>query len=539
MPSITFKGKPFVQNHHLSVKFHELVPEPNKSITEKVNLKDNLIIHGDNLKALKALLPTYSGKVNCIYIDPPYNTSNEKWIYNDNVNSPMIQEWLGKVVDKEDLTRNDKWLCMMMPRLKMLRELLHEEGVIFISIDDHEQHRLRMLMDEIFGQENFITNIIWQKKFSPQNDANYFSDMHDFILCYARNKIEGDKKIGWVRNLLPRTAEMDARYKNFDNDPRGPWTSSDLTVKTYSKDYDYEISTPSGRNVKPTNGRCWSTSKERMKELIDDDRIWFGEKGNNVPRVKKFLSEVQDGIVPVTVWLHDEVGNTQGAKQELKRLFPESDMPFQTPKPTSLIKKLLEVATKPGDIILDSFAGSGTTGQAVIEMNLEDETNEARKFILIEMEDYAEAVTAERIKRVIKNSSSAKRENTFSFFSLGDPVDMEAILNGENLPSFANLARYLFFTATGEILEETLNNVESNLIGFSNEYEVYLFYKPEMNYLKNTALTLEMAKHIAENSKSQKKKLVFAPMKFLEQDYLDLYKINFVQIPYEIYNMRD
>lgn len=244
MPSIQFKGKTFVQNHHLAVKYHQLVPKPELSLTEKVSLHDNLIIQGDNLIALKALLPTYSGRVKCIYIDPPYNTGNEGWAYNDNVKSPMLQEWLGKTVDKEDLTRHDKWLCMMMPRLKLLRELLSEEGVIFISIDDNEQHNLRVLLDEVFGGQNFIQNIIWQKKFSPQNDAKYFSDNHDFVICYAKNKIEGEQKNGWIRNLLDRTESQDQRYSNPDNDPRGLWTSSDLTVKTYSADYDYPITTP-------------------------------------------------------------------------------------------------------------------------------------------------------------------------------------------------------------------------------------------------------------------------------------------------------
>src|ERR1035437_9143509 len=231
MATLDFKGKALVQNYHLSVKYHELVPKRDRSLTDKVRLDDNLIIHGDNLKALKALLPTYAGRVKCIYIDPPYNTGSESWAYNDKVNSPMMQEWLGNAVDKEDLTRHDKWLCMMMPRLKLLRELLSEDGAIFISIDDNEQHTLRILMDEIFGNQNFIQNIIWQKKFSPQNDAKYFSDNHDFIVCYAKNKIEGEQKTGWIRNLLPRTEDMNQRYANPDNDPRGVWTSSDLTVK--------------------------------------------------------------------------------------------------------------------------------------------------------------------------------------------------------------------------------------------------------------------------------------------------------------------
>ncbi|OAV76096.1 Adenine specific DNA methylase Mod [Bacteroidales bacterium Barb7] len=190
MPTLQFKGKTFVQNYHLAVNHHQLIPKRELSLTDKVSLHDNLVIQGDNLIALKALLPTYAGKVKCTYIDPPYNIGNEKWVYNNNVNSPMIKEWLGQVVDKEDMTRHDKWLCMMMPRLKLLWELLSEDGAIFISCDDNEQHSLRCILDEVFGEQNFIQNIIWQKKFSPQNDAKYFSDNHDFIICYAKNKIE-------------------------------------------------------------------------------------------------------------------------------------------------------------------------------------------------------------------------------------------------------------------------------------------------------------------------------------------------------------
>ncbi len=219
MPTIEFKGKSFVQNHHLAVPFHQRVPDKKKSLTDKISLHDNLIIHGDNLIALKALLPTYAGKVKCIYIDPPYNTGNEGWVYNDKVNSPIIKEWIGQVVGKEgeDLTRHDKWLCMMMPRLKLLRELLADDGAIFISCDDNEQHNLRELLDEVFGVSNFITNIIWQKKYAASNDAKYFSDNHDFIIAYAKNRGEN----GWIRNLLPRTSKQDSLYKYDSKDGKG------------------------------------------------------------------------------------------------------------------------------------------------------------------------------------------------------------------------------------------------------------------------------------------------------------------------------
>lgn len=541
MPTLHFKGKTFVQNHHLAVKYHQLVPKKEFSLTDKVSLHDNLIIQGDNLKALKALLPTYAGKIKCIYIDPPYNTGNEKWVYNDNVNSPMIQEWLGSIVDKEDMTRHDKWLCMMMPRLKLLRELLSEDGAIFISCDDNEQHNLRCLLDEVFGEQNFIQNIIWQKKFSPQNDAKYFSDNHDFLVCYAKNKIEGDVTFGWIRNLIPRTEEQDNRYSNPDNDPRGVWTSSDMTVKTYSADYDYEVTTPSGKKIKPTKGRCWFTSKENFQKLVDDNRVWFGDTGGNVPRIKKFLSEVQDGIVPISIWLHSEVGHNQQAKQELKQLFDEVDLPFDTPKPVSLIKRILQLSTDKNSIILDSFAGSGTTAQAVLELNKEDEGE--RKFILVEMEDYANTITAERVRRVIKGVKTAKSDllkkgtgGSFSYFELGNTIEMESLLRGKNLPSFTEFARYLFYTATGEEFNEKAINEKTGFIGESKNYEAYLFYKADIDWLKKNALTLELCKGLPKFKNKQR--LIFAPAKYVDDHTLLDYRIDFCQLPYEIYRIQ-
>ena len=541
MPTLQFKGKTFVQNHHLAVKYHQLVPRKDLSVTDKVSLRDNLIIQGDNLKALKALLPNYSGKVKCIYIDPPYNTGNESWAYNDNVNSPMIKDWLGKVVDKEDLTRHDKWLCMMMPRLKLLRELLSEDGAIFISCDDNEQHRLRLLLDEIFGEQNFIQNIIWQKKYSPQNDARYFSDMHDFIICYAKIKIEGEQKFGWQRNLLERTEEMNDRYKNPDNDVRGDWKPSDFSVKTYSEEYDYPITLPSGRIVNPPNGRCWSTSKKNFEKFVDDKRIWFGETGNNVPSVKKFLTEVKQGSIPVSIWGYKEVGHNQEAKQELKEIFNEIQLPFDTPKPIRLLRRIIQLSTVPGDIILDSFAGSGTTAHAVLELNQEDDSN--RKFILIEQEDYANTITAERVRRVIKGVKTAENANvnnglggSFSYFELGPAIEMESILKGKNLPSFTEFARYIFYTATGEEFNERSINEKTDFIGETTSYELYMFYKPDLEWLKRNALTLDGVKAMPKFKGKQR--LVFAPAKYVD-DYTCLEnRIDFCQLPYEIYRIQ-
>ena len=289
MPSLQFKGKVFVENHHLVVPYHELQPVRSRGLSKKASLHDNLIVEGDNLAALKALLPTYHGKVKCIYIDPPYNTGNEAWAYNDKVNSPMMREWLGRVVDREDLTRHDKWCCMMLPRLKLLRELLRDDGVIFVSIDDNEVHRLRCLMDEVFGEENFVATTIWQKIFSPKNTARHFSEDHDFILVYARNIEE------WTPNLLERSEQAIRRYKNTDNDPRGAWSSSDLTARNYYSLGTYEVTSPSGKTFKPSVGNYFRVSPDKFKELDNDDRIWWGPKGGSMPRLKRYRPKSRKG----------------------------------------------------------------------------------------------------------------------------------------------------------------------------------------------------------------------------------------------------
>jgi adenine-specific DNA-methyltransferase len=536
MAILNFKGKAFVQNYHLQVKYHQLIPRKNKSLTKKVSLHDNLIIHGDNLKALKALLPTYAGKIKCIYIDPPYNTGNENWAYNDNVNSPMMQDWLGKVVDKEDLTRHDKWLCMMMPRLKLLKELLRDDGVIFISIDDNELHHLRNLMDEIFGEGNFLATVIWQKIFAPKNTARHFSEDHDYIVIYARNADE------WRPFLLERKQDALARYENPDNDIRGVWSSSDLTARNYYSLGTYQVISPGGKKFKPAMGMYWRVSKDKFDDLDKDGRIWWGNDRNNMPRLKRFLSEVREGVVPQTLWLYKDVGHTQAAKKELLSLveFKSSDEVLVTVKPSSLIRRILKIATDEESIILDSFAGSGTTAHAVLASNNDDGGN--RRFILVECEGYSNEITAERVRRVIKGVPKAKDENlkkglggSFSYFDLGPPIEMEAILSGDNFPSYADLARYVFYTATGEEFEPDAVNEKKNFIGESAQYLVYLFYKPDIEYLKSTALTLDKAKALGPYK--NKRRLVFAPTKYLDQEHLDEMRIDFAQLPFEIYQL--
>jgi adenine-specific DNA-methyltransferase len=534
MPSLNFKGKALVQNFHLLVPYHELKLVKSKSLTPKVSLHDNLVVHGDNLKALKSLLPYYAGKVKCIYIDPPYNTGNEKWVYNDNVSSPMIQEWLGKVVDREDLTRHDKWLCMMMPRLKLLREFLTDDGVIFVSIDDNEVHWLRGMMDEIFGAENFVTTVIWQKVFAPKNTAKYFSDDHDYIVVYAR-RLES-----WIPNLLKRSAEAEARYENPDSDPRGPWSSSDLTARNYYSLGTYEVTSPSGKKFKPTMGTYWRVSPDKFKELDKDRRVWWGADGGNMPRSKRFLSEVKAGVVPQTLWFHKDVGHTQDSKKELLEVleFKKSEDVFTTLKPTALIERILKIATDEDSIVLDAFGGSGSTAQAVLQQNKRD--GGGRRFLLIESEDFADSLTAERLRRVIKGVSRAKDEalqkglgGSFSFVEVGHPMQLEALLKAEKLPSYEDLASYVFYTATGEDFDAKRINRKTGFIGESAQYDVYLLYEPDLNYLKNTALTLDIAHSLPKGS--GKKRLVFAPTKYLDSIHLEENRIEFCQLPFEIY----
>ncbi len=532
MPSLQFKGRVFVENFHLGVPFHELTPVRARGLSRKASLHDNLIVEGDNLLALKALLPTHHGKVKCICIDPPYNTGNEGWAYNDRVNSPMMKEWFGRVVDRDDLTRHDKWCCMMLPRLKLLRELLAEDGAIFVSIDDNEVHRLRCLMDEVFGEDNFVTTVIWEKVYSPKSSAKYFSENHDFIVVYARHKEQ------FRPALLPRTEEADARYSNPDDDPRGPWKPGGLDARNpYSKGL-YSIECPGGRVVKgPPPGSFWRYSQERFSELDKDNRIWWGHDRNQVPAIKRFLSEVKKGLVPETIWTYKEVGHTQAAKKTLLELFPDNFPDFTTVKPVDLLHRIVHLCTDKDSIVLDSFAGSGTTAHAVLALNRED--GGSRRFVLIECEDYVDSITAERVRRVVRGVPSAKEEplktglgGTFSYFRLGAPLRKESLLDPSKLPSYEKLAGYIFFTATGEEFEPDKVRQDEWFIGRSRMYDVFLIYEDDVEELKNLALTQDIA---AQFPGGKRPKLVFAPTKYLDQESLHRHRITFQQLPFEIY----
>ncbi len=400
MPTLDWIGKEKVINHHHDVPFRVL---EHKYGFRADNLEDksethsgNKIIHGDNLEALKALLPEYEGKIDCIYIDPPYNTGEERWIYNDNVNDPHIKKWLGEVVgvEGEDFSRHDKWLCMMYPRLMMLKKLLKTDGVIFISIDDNEFQSLRYICDSIFGKNNFVATFVWQKRYSRENRET-IGDVHEYILLYAMDK----KRFKEIRNLIPMNPQQAKVYKNPNNDPKGRWRPVPMTAQAghATKDQFYPIVAPGGKVHYPPEGRCWGISETTYMDLLEKGRIYFGKDGNAQPNIIRYLSEV-DGVVPWTWLPHEEVGNTDAAKKEIYSILGK-DVDFDTPKPTSLILRLLQIATKDNSLILDSFAGSGSTGHAVLKLNQLDDGK--RQFILIELMDYAETITAERIKRAI------------------------------------------------------------------------------------------------------------------------------------------
>ncbi|MDR1085883.1 MAG: site-specific DNA-methyltransferase [Deltaproteobacteria bacterium] len=333
---------------------------------------DNRLIFGDNLLALKALEQEYTGRVKCVFIDPPYNTGSAFEHYNDGLEHSI-------------------WLGLMRDRLELLKLLLRDDGSIWITIDDNEAHYLKVLCDEVFGRKNFVATIIWQKLFTVKNSAKYFSDMHEYLLVYAKYISS------WNRNLLPRSTELDSSYTNPDNDPRGLWTTNAIQARNYYSQGTYEINSPTGRTFTPPAGTYWRIAKNTFDELEKDGRIWWGKDGTAIPRIKKFLSEAKQGVVPATIWFHEDVGTNAKAKIEVRALFEgigDGDI-FMTPKPEKLIQRILEIATTPGDLVLDSFAGSGTTGAVAHKMG--------RRWIMIELGNHCHTHIIPRLKKVIND----------------------------------------------------------------------------------------------------------------------------------------
>jgi len=543
MPTLNWIGKDAVVNHHLAVPFHLLKDVPELACGDPGS--GNLIVEADNLVALKALLPYYKGRVKCICIDPPYNTGNEGWAYNDNVNSPAIRKWLGQTVGKEGetLDRHDRWLCMMYPRLALLREFLSEDGSIFVCLDDNEIHALRYLMNEVFGENNFITACIWQKVYSPKNSARHFSEDHDYVAVYAKNAAT------WKPNLVARSDEQDAAYKNRDNDPRGVWKTSDLSARNAYNDGLYSVTCPSGRVIeKPPTGRYWTISKDKFAALNEDNRIWWGKDGNSIPQLKRFLTDVKRGVVPQTLWFYGEVGHTQEAKKELVSVmdFNDSDSVFITPKPTRLIERILQIATNPGDLVLDSFAGSGTTGHAVLKMNAAAPEAEARRFILVEMEPkIAQDITRERVRRVAEGYTNAKGEAVpglgggFRYVTLGEALFDETgqIRSGVR---FAELARHVYFTETGEPLPRERVSAKTPLLGIHRGKAIFLLYN---GILKDKSIsggnalcreTLRVIEEIKAGHAEVEQCVVYGTSQRLSPARLKRGRITFKQIPYQL-----
>ena len=583
MPTLEWIGKDKVVSHHQEVPYRVL--DRQYSYDEagqhaEDNGSENMIIHGDNLEALKALLPRYEGKVKCIYIDPPYNTGNEGWVYNDNVNDPKIKKWLGEVVGKEgeDLSRHDKWLCMMYPRLKLLQRLLAEDGVIFISIDDNELYNLKSICDEIFGLSCFVSNISWQRTYSMRNDSQGIPAEIEHILVYS-------KKPMWIPSKLPRTEEMNSKYKNPDNDPQGPWqnTTAFAPGGTTHQGMVYAIQHPfTGKMMYPTRDAHWRYQQEQMLEImrgwcnyelkeLDDaheraavcgltpdevrqgvkaivlsepldvssqkakkvyergqwPRFYFTSGGKGGIRRKTYMESV--GGKPATnYWPFSETGHTDEAKKDLLSIFG-GKVTFDTPKPARLIERALTIAASPDSIVLDSFAGSGTTAHAVLNMNKADGGN--RRFILVEMMDYADSITAERVKRVIDGYGEGKKavEGTggnFSYYELG-PVLLLPDGNLNEEVGAQKIREYVYYMETKEPLPTEQPKDEPYFMGLCRNTAYYFYYERE------SVTTLDHAFLATVQTKAEGY-TIYADLCAVPQETLQKYNITFKKIPRDI-----
>lgn len=542
MPTLHWIGKEKVVNHHLEVPYrvleHRFGYRADNAEDKSATNSGNMIIHGDNLEALKALLPEYEGKVKCIYIDPPYNTGNEGWVYNDNVNHPKIQKWLGEVVGKqeEDFTRHDKWLCMMYPRLKLLQRLLSDDGAIFISIDDNEQANLKLICDEIFGARNFVANLIWQKK-TGAADSNGIATITEHILCYCNN-------IQVVNNIFAKNFEAfdTKRYRHRDKyfETRGPfyYDSLDRGSIRYSDSLNYAITAPNGDAIFP-NGRTkfendgwtWKWSEDKVKwglknGFVSIDKSPKSKNGWSV-RYKIYLNVDNEGnkvnkSAPFKNLITD-VLNADSASL-MKKLFDKKV--FDYSKPVQLIETLLKFVYTTGDtIILDSFAGSGTTAHAVLNLNKKD--GGKRKFILVEMEDYADTITAERVRRVMQGYADTEGTGgSFDYYELGETLfNADGTLNeavGED-----RIREYVYYTETKQHLSRQREDRNRYLLDTWNGVGYYLYYEPH----QETALTYDKLSIIREKAERY---IVYADTCTIDKDYMTEKNIIFRKIPRDI-----
>lgn len=554
MASLNFKGKSAVWNHHLSVPYHTLESDPKRSLKGE-NVDENLIIEGDNLLALKSLLPKYQGTIKRIYIDPPYNTGEEKWVYNDKVNSPMIREWVGEVVGKqgEDLTRHDKWLCMMAPRLKLLRELLADDGIIYISIDDNESHNLQILLNEVFFEENFLARLIWRGMHTVRNSSKDFNQNTEFVFVYARNKsalITQGETESYLRYPMDKTES----YPYDDDDGKGAYKLDPLHARNFYTPYVYKFR--NGTKWEAPSGNYPRYSEESLEELDAAGEVVFKgdvlKKGDGSTTTysgesvvsKRYLKRVQEGVPPSTLLLSELVGFNKDGTAELAELFND-DKVFNQPKPTSLIKWLMRIERKKDDkeyTVLDSFAGSGSTAQAVLDLNKEDGGN--RKFILIQIPEEIHKdthayeagfrtvpeITCERVKRAIKKHG---HKDGFTYSTLGPAIDAETLLSG-SLPTYNEFAKYVYYLATGKNHPTESKIKETDFfVGDAGPESIYLVYEKDMEKLKKLAITLEWAQ--GTHKKDSGKKIVYAPACFLDDEALEQYNIKFVSIPYNLF----
>lgn len=580
MPTLDWIGKNKVVNHHLEVPYRVLERQYSydaDGMHTGDNGSENMIIHGDNLSALKSLLPQYEGCIKCIYIDPPYNTGNEGWVYNDNVNDPRIVKWLGEVVGREgeDLSRHDKWLCMMYPRLKLLQRLLSDDGVIFISIDDTEYANLKLVCDEIFGSNCFVSNISWQRTYSTRNDSKGIVNEVEHLLVYSNQP-------DWQPNKLPRTAEMDSKYKNPDNDV-ALWRTDNAFAPGAATHQGmvYAIQHPfTGKMLYPANGRCWTFGQDQMLEImrgwceyelrdLDDaheravvcgvaedevrqgvkaivlseslevsaakakavyergqwPRFFFTKGGKGGIARKTYLSNV-GGKLPTNLWPFSDAGHTDEAKKEMLSIF-DGKATFDTPKPSRLLEYVLRIAGDKETLILDSFAGSGTTAHAVLNMNKADGGH--RRFILIEMMDYADSITAERVKRVIQGYGSGKsaREGAggdFSYYELGETLMENGKLNED--VSADKIREYVYFTETKQRLAPA-SEEEPYLLGVHIETAYYFYYDRD----NITTLNRDFLHTVKARADAY---VIYADLCMFSSAELEKYHITFKKIPRDI-----